>query len=52
MGKSYRMKDLPFLGHRHRSDPPALCGTGSTARMRRSDNVLLIRQGWQQLDRL
>lgn len=25
---------------------------GQTARMRRSDNVLLIRQGWQQLDRL
>jgi hypothetical protein len=25
---------------------------GPTARMRRSDNVLLIRQGWQQLDRL
>jgi type II secretory pathway predicted ATPase ExeA len=25
---------------------------GQTARMRRSDNVLSIRQGWQQLDRL
>jgi len=25
---------------------------GQSARMRRSDNVLLIRQGWQQLDRL
>lgn len=25
---------------------------GQTARMRRSDNALLIRQGWQQLDRL
>jgi type II secretory pathway predicted ATPase ExeA len=25
---------------------------GQTARMRRSDNVVLIRQGWQQLDRL
>jgi general secretion pathway protein A len=25
---------------------------GQTARLRRSDNVLLIRQGWQQLDRL
>jgi general secretion pathway protein A len=25
---------------------------GQNARMRRSDNVLLIRQGWQQLDRL
>lgn len=25
---------------------------GQTPRMRRSDNVLLIRQGWQQLDRL
>jgi general secretion pathway protein A len=25
---------------------------GQTARMRRSDNVLLIRQGWQQMDRL
>jgi general secretion pathway protein A len=25
---------------------------GQRARMRRSDNVLLIRQGWQQLDRL
>jgi type II secretory pathway predicted ATPase ExeA len=25
---------------------------GQTARMRRSDNVLLIRQGWQQLDRI
>ncbi len=25
---------------------------GQTARMRRSDNVLLIRQGWHQLDRL
>jgi general secretion pathway protein A len=25
---------------------------GQTARMRRSDNVLLLRQGWQQLDRL
>jgi general secretion pathway protein A len=25
---------------------------GQTARMRRSDNVMLIRQGWQQLDRL
>lgn len=31
-----------------------LLGTelGQTVRMRRSDNVLLIRQGWQQLDRL
>jgi general secretion pathway protein A len=30
-----------------------LCGElGQTARMRRSDNVLSIRQGWQQLDRL
>jgi type II secretory pathway predicted ATPase ExeA len=25
---------------------------GQTARMRRSDNVMLIRQGWQQLERL
>lgn len=25
---------------------------GQTARLRRSDNVMLIRQGWQQLDRL
>ncbi len=25
---------------------------GQSARMRRSDNILLIRQGWQQLDRL
>lgn len=28
------------------------CELGQTARMRRSDNVLSIRQGWQQLDRL
>lgn len=28
------------------------CELGQSARMRRSDNVLLIRQGWQQLDRL
>src|SRR5215210_1526052 len=30
-----------------------LCGElGQNPRMRRSDNVLLIRQGWQQLERL
>jgi len=30
-----------------------LCAAlGQTPRMRRSDNVILIRQGWQQLDRL
>jgi type II secretory pathway predicted ATPase ExeA len=28
------------------------CELGQRARMRRSDNVLSIRQGWQQLDRL
>ena len=28
------------------------CELGQSARMRRSDNVLSIRQGWQQLDRL